>query len=339
MILVEANSLENPLAEAWVRALRAAGLDAEGYCPDASVESGWFTDLNALPDDVSTVVFWWGIGAGRHAQLPVRFPAARFVLIVDTFPDASRLLTSAREQVFAKLYRREPDAIVTYSNFMTRDLQSRGIFRRTQDWYGLMQPFPLSMHSPGRSDHQVTGGPPSIIFTGRSDLLFGTATNMRKDALGPLFCRMMQEGLKIRVARPANAEAASSLERAGFLLYERLSPAQVANGSLARLVDRHDFQYCGYNLANRVIKRRVQNGLSSRFALGVTSMTPVIIEPEALSGRRWLEESDLPHVVRADGLAKDLKTFDNQRARIRWQEAHERWSAEGQRKELFRIFG
>lgn len=336
-VLLEASSLANPLAEAWRSAFETAGVATIGVLTKGRIDSpirGW-TSLDAVEGwEPETVVSWWGLSMGRDSRLSRMFPQARHAVIVDTFPNASRGLTELREWLRNLRPPRRPDVLVTYSDEMTANLRRRRLLDQRTTVVSLLQPYPLSMHR----DTRLGTGSPSVIFTGRADLLMSDNPRMAKDRLGPLLSAFRETGLRVVVCQPDDEVLADYLANLGFEFYPRLTNEQVLVGALAEEIAGHSLHYCGYHVANRTIRRRVAQGLSSRFSLGVTANTPILVPMEAVSSRRFLLEHGIGSGVSGpmDVEAVLARGHDMREA---WRQRHEQWSAEGKAAVLHAILG
>lgn len=332
-VVVEASSLINPLAEAWRRAFEAVGAESTGALigsEEAASSPAW------LPvDEIGTaphcIVSWWGLAAEEHSVLAERFPSARHVVIVDTYPNASRPLTEVREWLRAKRRGSRADLYICYSNEMVKMLDQRRLVGPAKA-LPLLQPFDITMHRDSTSPDIL-----SIIFTGRSDLLFSATQKMAKDALGPLLCAYQSRGFEITVADPGNVNRDVLIEK-GFRLYPRMTNSEVLDGCLASEIAAHSFQLCTYAVTNSTIGRRVNNGLSSRFALGVTANTPVIVSPAAGSSARFVRENKIG-LVDDDPMAVARAASQLDQMRANWRDRHAAWSTQGQSAMLRHIMG
>ena len=202
-------SLRNPLGQAWAESLAIAGNEVLMRTADGLV-ARWQRDgrrvavggggrapadakLEAALDGGPDVIFaWWGTGAlGEFATLGERFPTARRVLCVDTFPNASQWLSEVRERRLLRSLSSEVDGLV-YPSAEMRALHVEMVPALLPiPWLALPQPLPARAHarSVGSLPPELVlpdGDRPRVVLTGRSDLLWTRDPRMRKDALGSM---------------------------------------------------------------------------------------------------------------------------------------------------------
>lgn len=175
--------------------------------------------------------------------------------------------------------------------------------------------------------------PGSLIFTGRADLLYNRSTSMRKDSLGGFLEGFIKDGLSVRVQEPRDPDSRQFLVSRGYKFYPYMTNEDVLRGSLAEVIVEHEFQLCYYNACSRTIRRRMAGGMSSRFALGLTANTPIILPREAKSSLSFVLDKAIGAEVNEP---RDIGTPD-ERLFESWKSNHFQWSAEGQRSELWKI--
>lgn len=335
-VSLEVTSLVNPLAEAWRQALVIAGYDVAGVVRGRVSEElpiGWVRSHDA-PTNPDILVSWWGLGSLPASPTPSEGRPDRWVLIVDTYPNASRMSTEVREALRYHIGGRHPDSFICYSPQMVQMLRTRRIIRSDATAHVLVQPFPIRMH------RDVAHEPPAAqtntaIFTGRSDHLFSAGRSMGKDALGSWLTSLIEGGLRVTVQDPVEEALRQQLSSRGFRFYQRLTNNEVLRGVLGDIVCQHDVQLAHYRIVNSTIRRRVATGLSSRFALGLTANTPIAVPSAAVGPRRFLEGWGI------GGVADDAASLQRLVAkaptyRAAWRSNHHSWSAEGQAEQLRR---
>lgn len=328
-VVLEASSLVNPLADAWREALDLAGLNVQpvlvggGDLHEHDRVRGWARPSELEPDlDVQAVVCWWGLASLSHSETLLRYPHARSVVIVDTFPNASRLSTEVREVV--RSFRQQADLYIGYTPLMLRRMRQLRLIRGSSEFVAMVQPFPLRMH---RSVPEPTKA--GIIFTGRSDHLFTTGTAMKKDALGPYLEAIRAEGVPVTLQEPQDAEYKRFLSKKGFTFYPYLTNADILDGALANIITQYEGQLAAYRVSNGTVRRRVQNGLSSRFALGLTANSPMLVQGEATDAAAMVRTLGVGASVEAPHAVPALLQH-GARYRDSWLQRHDDWSAEAQ---------
>lgn len=337
-VYVEAFSLNNPLAEAWRIAFASVADVAIGVNvgqPRDRLPEGWINkeDLGSGYPSPDSIVTWWGLDSIRKSCLTTFYPKARRVLVVDTYPNASNSLTEGREALRAVRSPRKPDVAVTYSDEMSTVIKQRRLLPPGTEFISLLQPFPISAHKDSLDDPRED----SLIFTGRSDLLFERTGRMKKDALGRQLLAFQALGLHVTVASPGVKELEAKLQEYGIETYPRLTNEEVLRGDLASIISKHEFHYCGYHVTNPTLARRIKLGLSSRFALGLTASTPIVCQQSASSAMDLLLKQGI-------GGSLSLLTDKNRGSigseyRSNWRRKHQGWAIEGQRSKLAEIVG
>ncbi|WP_155832150.1 hypothetical protein [Gordonia alkanivorans] len=341
-MLVIAGSTRNPLAEAWRMSFEVAGYKAIGICsgdlgPDLNEDwTTWerLSDLVSL-DSVCCLVYWWGTEFFSRQLIPPRFSEARKVLIVDTFPNASILATEVREVKYLLASKRRADCLVTYSDEMATSIRRFPSWGNSPEVVSLMQPYPLSCHSADGSSNLIQN-PRSVVFTGRSDLLFSDDFRMRKDRLGPFLIELMALGFGVTVGETEDSDTNSLLRDYGFRLYDRLTNSEVLSGRLCKIIEESAIHLTSYNLCNSTIRRRVNNGLSSRFSLGVCARTCQAVPKEAKGASKFVLDHGIGFSFDSpDNFVRDVDFLEG--CRRNWSISHKSWSAEGSINDLRRI--
>jgi hypothetical protein len=297
-----------------------------------------------LGGDPEVVVLWWGWGAARHVPELVRaYPAARFVLCIDTFPNASMVGTEIRELAVAQRARRRLAGLITTSGQMTDAVHRRVPWSRgipTLEW---SSPLPLEAHAPKTCEKDEArprdGEEPRLIFVGRSDYLFAKTRRMGKDDVGETLAAYSRAGARVYVRRPRSATAAASLQGHGFEFYPEFSNADVLSGTFAAYVGGFHGQLVLYRVANGTVRRRVANGLSTRWATGIASPAPVVVQTAARAAASFLEA--VPIGVVGDSVETNIDELLTRQLQMRqcWWNTHEKWSAKGMGATLREFFG
>ena len=116
----------------------------------------------------------------------------------------------------------------------------------------------------------------------------------------------------------------------GFPAYPNFRTEQMLDGTYATYIAQFDGQLAVYNIANGTIRRRVAGGLSTRFAFGLGSPSPLVVQPESEFATAFLKTNRVGTVLTdPDHLLVDLRANQSDYRRA-WQECHAGWSAEGQ---------
>ncbi|MEE3851348.1 hypothetical protein VZC37_13465 [Gordonia sp. LSe1-13] len=341
MVIVSA-SLRNPLAEAWRRSFEVAGFETIGVLSSGTpspCDSRW-TSWRGLLERVevgriSCIIFWWGTQYFAAQTIPPELSKIRKVLVVDTYPNASVLSTEIREQYYLMLARRRADCFVVYGDHMHTAIETAPRVKRLPDIVALMQPYPLATHSAS------TGSPKlrdtnSVIFTGRSDLLFSDNPRMRKDRMGPFLESLLDLGFSVTVSDTGNPSENASLSRRGLSLYSRMTNSDVLDGKLSEVIDNYAIHLAGYNVNNRTIERRVKNGLSSRFSLGICARTCQAVPKEAKSAVEFVQQHGIGFAYASP--SDFVRTIEFLKGCLdNWDSSHHKWSAEAQVDSLRRI--
>jgi len=337
-------SSRNPMGYAWQRALSVSGLVARVATFDEPLQhwgpatAAQFTALRREPshdraslDSVGftpDVIFvWWGLGmvASTAEYLNRTFPGVPVVLCVDTYPNASVVLTELREWATFLPRRRHVSGFVTTGTEMTHMLRRRGLIRR-EPTLELNQPLALETHA---SNDGSVGVPDTMLFSGRSDFLYSRDPRMAKDALGPALEGFMKAGMTVTVQEPLDESAKSALEERGYVFYSRFSNEAMVDGRFSDFAAGFGCQLVSYEIPSGVIRRRVNNGLSTRWTFGLASPTPLVAPGRSGVARSFfaahpvgLASDDPRHVV------SELRRCGDA-MRDHWHRHHHIWSAEG----------
>jgi hypothetical protein len=347
-IIVETNCLVNPLADAWVRAFKAAGLSVVGLMrsrdpvPSALAEN-WVAGMETPRAEIEARLggrpearfAWWGLGFAAGHSIEATYPRIRSVLCVDTYPNASRPSSEVREWLLASCETRRWARYVCYTDEMAEMIGRRLPGHIKSRTAVILQPFAMETHAtvdryqPNKFAH-------SVIFTGRSDFLFSSDRRMAKDALGKALKDYLSNGFTVTVQRPSEPNAERALSALGFMMYEPFNHAQMLDGTFSNFISEYGCQLALYNECNTTVRRRVRNGLSSRFALGLTSPSPLVISRGAVGPQRILESRGVGMAVTGPSELKE-RWPELQEMRQQWHATHGEWSAEGQTELLHRI--
>ncbi len=270
-VLFVVPNLRNPMAQVWLRGLNEAGLTVTPFVlNDADNPS-----VSDLSDAVDLVLYWWGIGAYVKLPLAIRQIAKRTptLLCIDTYPNAAFSVTARRERRWAAAACPRPSGLISYSDAMTRAIRAE-----IPEWSNLPTlglPMPLLDQMLCGCEGCVGEGadeiPPSgaLLFQGRSDHLFSRDPRMAKDALGRQFRRIRREQIFVTLPQAFGASE--------FDTYASFSEEEMLDGTFATFGSRFAGHLAIYNEFNSTIRRRVSNGLSTRFAFALTSCSPILV--------------------------------------------------------------
>jgi hypothetical protein len=148
----------------------------------------------------------------------------------------------------------------------------------------------------------------------------------------------MSENVQVSVQRPASFELQDLLAQKGFHFYPQMDRKSVLDGQFADMISQFDAHFVGYNISNATIGRRVSMGLSTRYAVGLCSSAPMIIQKEATFAAQKVVEAGIGEVLDdtlGDVLSRLAEKKDNYRTS--WNEHHQQWAAESHVVELKRI--
>lgn len=275
------------------------------------------------------VVFvWWGLGmvSAELGYLQETFSDVPLVLCVDTYPNASVLATEIREWARFRPRRRDVAGFVTTGAAMTEMLRHRRLIGG-QPTLELTQPLPLGAHASTEPGAPVDAH--TMLFSGRSDYLYSRDRRMAKDALGKTLERFMRAGMQVTVQEPLDGPSRSFLEERGYAFYPRFSNDAMVDGQFSDFTAGFECQLVSYEIPSGVIRRRVDNGLSTRWAFGLASPAP-LVAPEASSMARAFLATH-PVGVAADDPDRVMSELGRRAGAMRtyWHQNHQTWSAEG----------
>ncbi len=352
-------SLRNPLGQGWAESLAIAGNDVLFRTAEGDV-ARWLSDghrvaaagqnrskaragastpeeplaraaASAGEGEPDLVFAWWGTEALRAlVEAGEAHPSARRVLCVDTFPNASMWVTEVRERQRLRSFARDIDGLVYPSPEMRATHVGAVPWLESIPWVALPQPLPARAHARHREflPDELTLPPtdgPRLVLTGRADLLWTRDPRMRKDALGDALIGLEGAGFEVWTSGHFAAEKQSR-----FRTYPTFSTEEMLDGTFATYIAQFDGQLALYNVANGTLRRRVSAGLSTRFAFGLASPSPLIVPPESRFAAKFLREHpigivlDDPQRLRAD---VERRQSD---IRAAWTASHHSWTAEGQ---------
>jgi hypothetical protein len=347
-VIVETDNVINPLADAWVRAFKASGLSVVGLMRShdpvpAALAENWVAGVEVPHAEIESrlggrpdVRFaWWGLGFAAGHSINATYPEIRSILCVDTYPNASRPSSELREWLLASRDTRRWTRYVCYTDEMAQMIDRRLPGRGKSKTIVIVQPFETQTHATV-DRYESNGLVQSAIFTGRSDCLYTSGRRMQKDALGKILQDYLSNGFSVTVQRPSEPNAERALRTVGFKMYEPFNHSQMLDGTFSNFISGYGCQLALYNEWNTTVRRRVRNGLSSRFALGLTSPSPLVISQGAIGPRRILESRGVGMAVTGPLELKE-RWPELQNMRQQWRTTHGEWTAEGQTKLLHRI--
>lgn len=354
-VLILCTSARNPFLEAWVACIRATGVSVavlvdarrtrEMKVPDVLVHDtvllthersdAWEREVVELLGGTPQVIFdWWGMAALAEPLVGRAWPAARHVLCVDTFPNASRWRAAARDVVQANVLLGRASGLVFASRAMEVAVARATAGRsRALPSAVVYSPFPLSSHRAPFAEPRGEG-PLRLCFTGRSDHLFSSDPRMSKDAVGTQLQRFIELGGEVHVQRPGRAADDRALLDRGFNFYPEVPRDEILTGGFAEAMGAFDGHLVIYAQPNRTATRRVQSSLSTRFATAVCASAPIVAPVasafvEELFGRwrigfRSDDAEETMDVLRAEGRSM----------RSNWAANHHQWAGEAFAEDL-----
>lgn len=354
------SSVRNPFVEAWVRLLSAAGLEVVLLLRSSACE------LLDLPDDVAArtvwsalggpltrddqnrceallggrpdvLYTWWGFGSLPLAASLGSWATLPNILCVDTFPNAAFFATELREALRANLRSPKVQGIIATSPEMVHSVAS--VVPALHRVPSVVVPSPFSIQAHARTHARRPGTVPRALFIGRSDYLFADRAQMAKDAVGPWLESLIRSGWSVSVQRPSGSpEMISRLTELGFDLYEPFARSAITDGTFADFMAGFDANLAMYAVVNGTIRRRVANGLSTRFANALCAPAPIVVPADAKFAKSYFQRRPLGVLVdRPQNLVRmteDLVTGD----RSYWVENHAEWAGEKYCGELREIF-
>ena len=117
-----------------------------------------------------------------------------------------------------------------------------------------------------------------------------------------------------------------------------MSNAQMLSGEFSALIGEFDAQLAIYNTPSSVLTRRVANGLSTRWAFGLTSPAALLVPPKATFATEFLDKHPIGCALRDPGATLDAIRGQGGRWRSTWNSQHVGWSAEGVSERLHEFF-
>lgn len=284
--------------------------------------------LNGIPD---VIIYWWGLLSLLRLGPRKAWPKSSLSLVVDTFPNASMKFTLYLEVFKSFLFLNSVDLFIVTSEEMKFDMISTlGKIIKNKDFFILRTPFTLKSHSnKSVADAQSSEGNQSLVYLGRSDFLFSDNLRMRKDDTSRILVNFMEAGANIYLRESGNQYIDQILMENGFHVYKNHSRESMTNGSFSEFIDGFAGQIPIYNTHNSTIRRRVSNGLSTRFAQGVCSSTPMLLNKEAKFSKEFVEDYQIGLYIEGD-ISNLLFTFfqQNSRFRLNWYQKHHLWASE-----------
>jgi hypothetical protein len=359
-LLIFCDSLQNPFVEAWVITWLATHSQVVVLADiaksetadfpqefenrvvytrkqDGTIWNGWRERAEeVLGGQPQALFYWWGLALLSNRTAIRAWPSARVISCVDTLPNASRWITEVREigRAFSRI--RDVDAFVVTSQRMADLIRAEFPSARRKPMEIVLSPFPLRAHSGGvgRSSVPRDDEAQRLCFTGRSDYLFAGQRKMGKDDLGSWFRQLLHAGFEIHVQEPNEREQRRVLGREGLNFYPRIKRSGLLNGEFADLIAAFDGHLVYYQVGNSTIARRVATSLSTRFATGVCSSTPMITPPEAIFAIDFFEQHRIGFASRSGEEIAERLLVDGGRMRSTWREDHLSWSGESNAQRL-----
>ena len=295
----------NPMATAWLAALDALPESTVVHCdtrdrPDEGLHGGLgygipgvrhvsYRDFDAAEDVLAgpahVVFLWWGYRAlSWRTACRKRWTSARIVLCLDTVPDARWLAGEVREWLALLVQR--VDALVFASHGMRNDVLRICPWLRHTSFAVIPVAFPRRAIA---SEERVL--PPElrlepidrlrVCFTGRTDYLFSRNRRVRKDALGSTLMEFADAGAEVWLS---GLQVKSVPAGTPWRFMPRFSNTELFNGRMADYWAQFDATLLAYNVHGRTIRRRIRNGLSTRFALAITHPGVWIIDKASWRG-------------------------------------------------------
>lgn len=346
-VVIHVNTLANPFVEAWIDAFDVNDIPCVvlanvpttdvkllpiGYQSRVVRETDqWKRRVeDALGSSPAAVFEWWGLGSLDRSAAHSAWPAARRVLCVDTYPNASRPSSEFREWALALRGIRSVSDFVVTSPQMATMLKTR--FRPLLGgarFHTIPTPFARRSHTSILPPERA--GKPSLIFTGRSDFLARALKRMAKDDASHTLDAFIAAGARVAVQRPRSPGDERRLEDRGYEFYPFAPRDAIGNGQYADMISSYDAHLVLYNVNNSTIARRVSTGLSTRFATGLCASAPMIVPREAtfaidFAVRRGFA---LGLASSVSGTLADLEA-NQQSMRQAWTSSHHEWTAEAQ---------
>lgn len=360
-IAIFCTSLKNPFIEAWFRTWEASGAEVavlaqvdQSDSPDTPVYIHertvyysaldslsaplWKSELESLLGGPPTALFyWWGLGS-LSIESPVKtWPDAKVLLCVDTYPNASRLLTEIREVAQSVLAVTKVDAFIVASENMADLLRRRFPWIRDKAMHVVTSPFPLSAHASGQSVERTNSSKLRLCFTGRSDFLHSGHQKMGKDDLGQFLVGIIKSGMDIFVQEPRDVNQLKELKERGYSFYPDIPRNELSDGGFAEMISDFDGHLVYYEVANSTISRRVSTSLSTRFATGICAPTPIIVPPEATFATKFLSDHPIGFASRDANLIKSILQDRGDSMRQYWGANHHLWAGESNAMHLRRL--
>jgi hypothetical protein len=195
------------------------------------------------------------------------------------------------------------------------------------EFYAVESPFVLASHANKLS--YLSEKTPRFVFTGRSDFIGASNKRMQKDNLFQILTDFRDAGARIFVQEPIEIPQKEFLKQHGFEFYPIFDREDMTNGVFANYVGDFQGQIVAYNLVNQTLKRRVSNGLSTRYALGLCSPAPMVIQTESLFAVDKVEGRGIG--VAFSSISKSLVSEINEQNyefRQNWWMKHKEWAGE-----------
>lgn len=349
-VLILTNGARNPFLEAWVACIRSSGarvavlLDTrrmrDDYVPDvlfadtvvvpADGGTDWIRAVHErLEGDPDILFDYWGMATLLNTIGTRTWPKARRVVCVDTFPNASRRRAEVRDVVQSNALLHRADGLTVASRAMARSVRRATLGRSSGLPASVVySPFPASAHADGSHGRSYADGTLSLCFTGRSDFLFSQDPRMAKDAVGPYLQGFIERGAEMSVLDPGDERIAAELRNRGFRFYSSVSRSGMTSGDFARTISPFHGHIVTYAQAGPVVRRRVENSLSTRFATAVCAPTPIVAPRASGFVDEFFDRN--PIGFRADDPDEILQRLrsDGPTMADAWRTGHDRWTGE-----------
>ena len=236
--------------------------------------------LKSLRGDPNILFCWEGVGILKHiATAHSYFPKAKVVFDICTHPNCSNILAEWR---YIWRYRKIDNIVCGYVFYSQtqRQLFNKNIPSSKDKPYLVMtEPFLEKAFSfRGRVDSSVPilerySENPHVIFTGNATKLWTKSLrHSRKDALGPFFKELSQQGVHVFVHEKADTNNLSNIH-----LFPTFHNPDLMNSRFSQYISQFDAHLVIYNEFNGTSRRRSASALATRFSYALTSTCPIAV--------------------------------------------------------------